>query len=172
MNKYRFAMAVVALFVLGTTAVASGADGEPLLLGRENDNESLTQVYGPTYFNIASASNLSVSGYLESPGIHLNGFSVTGDETNTMFGRVKVPEGQQQLRFQVQASGGSRFNQLAFFQVIGNNPSYTTSYEQRTIPLERDVNFDSVITVYLNKPAPSGGLKLAYWEIGKLPRTP
>ena len=171
MNKHRFVVAVVALLVFGTTAVATGADGEPLLLGRENDNESLTQVYGPTYFNIASASSLSVLGYLESPGIHLDNFSVTGGETNTMFGRVKVPEGQQQLRFQVQASGGSRFNQLVFFQVIGNNPSYTTSYEQRTIPLDRDVNYDSVITVHLNKPAPSGGLKLAYWEIGKLPRT-
>lgn len=167
MIKHRFVIAVVALLVLGTTAVATAVDGEPLLLGRENDNETLTQVYGPIYFNIASASNLSVGGYLESPGIHLGPFSVTGDAWNTMFGRVKVPEGQQQLRFQVQASGGDRFNQLVFFQVIGNNPGYTTSYDQRTIPLERDVNFDSIITVYLNKPAPAGGLKLAYWEIGK-----
>ena len=170
MNRHRFVVAVVALLVLGTTAVATGADGDPLILGRENDNESLTQVYGSTYFNFLSASSLSVSS-LDSAGIHLNDFSVTGGETNTMFGRVRIPEGQQQLRFQVQASGGSRFNQLVFFQVIGNNPTYTTSYEQRTIPLDRDVNFDSVITVYLNKPAPSGGLKLAYWEIGKLPRT-
>ena len=171
MSKYRFVVAVVALLVLGTTAVATGADGDPILLGRENDGETMTDVYGPIHFNNAFASSLTVTGTMESPGINLTHFSVTGEEWNTMFGRVKVPEGERHLRFRIQASGGDQYNQLVFFQVIGNNPGYTTSYEQRTIPLERDIDPDSIITLHLNKPAPAGGLKLSYWEIGKLKRT-
>lgn len=32
---------------------------------------------------------------------------------------------------------------------------------------EQDVSRDSVTTIYLNKPAPTGGLKVTYWEIAE-----
>ena len=165
MAKHRFVIALIALLVLGTTAIATGADGDPAILGAENDSETRTTFIGPVGFNFLEADTAIIGG-LVATASSLGQFGIQFDKGSPTTGIVRIPGGATQLKFRIQKAGTAR-TQFVFLQVTGDNPSYRTSYQQRTIPIEQDVMRDSVITIYLNKPAPPGGLKVTYWEIAE-----
>ena len=165
MTKHRFVIALIALIVLGTAAVATGADGDPVILGQEHDSETRTTFVGLVGFNVLEADTAIIGGLVATQS-NLGQFGIQFDKGSPTTGIVRIPGGATQFKFRIQKAGTAP-TQFVFLQVTGDDPSYRTSYEQRTIPIEKDVMRDSVITIYLNKPAPPGGLKVTYWEVAE-----
>lgn len=137
MAKHRFVIALIALIVLGTTAIATGADGDPVILGQEHDSESRTTFIGPVGFNHLEADFATIGG-LAATQASLGQFGIQFDKGSPTTGIVRIPGGATQFKFRIQKAGTAR-TQFVFLQVTGNDPSYRTSYEQRTIPIEQDV---------------------------------
>ena len=92
MTKHRFVIALIALIVLGTAAVATGADGDPVILGQEHDSETRTTFVGPVGFNVLEADTAIIGGLVATQS-NLGQFGIQFDKGSPTTGIVRIPGG-------------------------------------------------------------------------------
>jgi hypothetical protein len=111
-NKYRFVVAVIALVVLGTAALASGATGDPLILGQLNESgkgtylSSGTELGEPTLTVTASGTQIpfaAVAGDATEFAAYVRGYEdglkLDGSMETDRAGVVVIPAGQTRITF-------------------------------------------------------------------------
>jgi hypothetical protein len=111
-NKYRFVLVAIALVVLGTAAVASGATGDPLILGAINEAgkgtnlSSDTQLGEPTLTVTASGTQIpfaAVAGDETEFAAYVRGYEdalkLDGAVETDRAGVVVIPAGQTRITF-------------------------------------------------------------------------
>ena len=112
MNKYRFVVAVIALVVFGTAALASRATGDPLILGAINEAgkgtslSSGTELGEPTLTVTASGTQIpfaSVAGNETEFAAYVRGYEdglkLDGSMETDRAGVVVIPAGQSRITF-------------------------------------------------------------------------
>ena len=111
-KKYRFVLAVIALVVLGTSALASGATGDPLILGAVNEAgkgtslSSDTELGEPTLTVTASGTQIpfaAVAGDESEFAAYVRGYEdglkLDGAMETDRAGVVVIPAGQTRITF-------------------------------------------------------------------------
>jgi hypothetical protein len=110
--KYRFVLAIIALVVLGTAALASGATGDPLILGAINEAgkgthlSSGTELGEPTLTVTASGTQIpfaAVAGDESQFAAYVRGYEdglkLDGALETDRAGVVVIPAGQTRITF-------------------------------------------------------------------------
>ena len=119
MNRYRFVAVIVALVVLGTAAFASGATGDPLILGSfSNEANKGTALTSGTEFGEATLTVNAGGGHFalqtnagdfDIASTYIQGYSdalrVDGSISTDRAGVVVIPAGQMRITF-VPFTGG------------------------------------------------------------------
>lgn len=111
-EKYRFVLAVMALVVLGTAGLASGATGDPLILGAINEGgkgthlSSGTELGEPTFTVTASGTQIplaAVAGDQTQFAAYVRGYEdglkLDGAMETDRAGVVVIPAGQTRINF-------------------------------------------------------------------------
>ena len=111
-KKYRFALAVIALIVLGTAGLASGATGDPLILGAVNEAgkgtslSSGTELGEPTLTVTANGTQIpfaAVAGDETQFAAYVRGYEdglkLDGAIETDRAGVVVIPAGQTRITF-------------------------------------------------------------------------
>ena len=112
MNKYRFVAVIVALVVVGTAAFASGATGDPMILGAQNEANKGTALtsgseLGEATLTVNSTGShfafQSNAGDVDIASSYIQGYSdalrVDGSIETDRAGVVTIPAGQTRITF-------------------------------------------------------------------------
>ncbi len=165
MTKYRFVIALIALLVLGTTAIATGADGDPAILGQENDSETRTTFVGSVGFNFLEA-DLTTIGSLAATQASLGQFGIQFDKGSPTTGIVRIPGGATQFKFRIQKAGAAR-TQFVFLQCDGGRSELSDLLRAADDPDRAGRHAGQRDHDLPDKAPPPGGLKVTYWEIAE-----
>jgi hypothetical protein len=111
-QKYRFVLAITALVVLGTAALASGATGDPLILGDINEAgkgtylSADTELGEPTLTVTAGGTQIAfaaVAGDMSESAAYVRGYEdglkLDGSMETDRAGVVTIPAGQSRITF-------------------------------------------------------------------------